>query len=186
MPPRPIPSLKILLIWRMVLLAFSDPLFVTSYICSITSVIFFFQTHQQNLNLIQPHFTFFSINPNYLSGYHKKWFEFQESKTKQNPFFCCVYMYWRIEARFSLGILKNKTLWEIFSVLNPKIFCVSIGNLFILVERGKKREKECVCVFVCDWGKINWDKKCKKMHRKRKFKNQSKNVSKKKTVQQKI
>jgi hypothetical protein len=108
--------------------------------------------------LIQPHFTFFSINPNYLSGYHKKWFEFQriKNKTKQNPFFLlCVYILenW---TRFSLGILKNKTLWEIFSVLNPKIFCVSIGNLFILVERGKKREKECVCVFVCDWGKINW------------------------------
>lgn len=46
MPPRPIPSLKILLIWRMVLLVLSDPLFVTSYTCNLTStsigVIFFF------------------------------------------------------------------------------------------------------------------------------------------------
>lgn len=38
MPPRPIPSLKNLLIWRMVLFVFSDPLFVTSYMCRTTSV----------------------------------------------------------------------------------------------------------------------------------------------------
>jgi hypothetical protein len=163
MPPRPIPSLKILLIWRMVLLAFSDPLFVTSYICSITSVIFFFQTHQQNLNLIQPHFTFFSINPNYLSGYHKKWFEFQESKPKQNPFFCYVSIYiGELKRDLASGFWKTKPYEKFFLYWIRRFFCVSIGNLFILVERGKRREKECMCVFGCDWGEIKWDKKYKK------------------------
>lgn len=37
MPPRPMPSLKILLIWRMVLLVLSDPVLVTSYMCTTTS-----------------------------------------------------------------------------------------------------------------------------------------------------
>lgn len=39
MPPRPIVSLKILLMFKIVLFVFSDPLFVTSYTCNITSVI---------------------------------------------------------------------------------------------------------------------------------------------------
>lgn len=38
-PPRPIRSLKILLIWTIVLLVLSESLFVTSYMCSFTSVI---------------------------------------------------------------------------------------------------------------------------------------------------
>ena len=55
MPPRPIPSLKILLIWRMVLLVLSDPLFVTSYTCNFTStsigiIFFFFFTKNSNSN----------------------------------------------------------------------------------------------------------------------------------------
>lgn len=39
MPPTPMPSLKKRLMWRMVLLAFSDPLLVTSYTCATTSFI---------------------------------------------------------------------------------------------------------------------------------------------------
>ncbi|KAH0456139.1 hypothetical protein IEQ34_014046 [Dendrobium chrysotoxum] len=39
MPPRPMRSLKILLICKIVLFVFSDPLFVTSYTCSTTSFI---------------------------------------------------------------------------------------------------------------------------------------------------
>jgi hypothetical protein len=150
MPPRPIPSLKILLIWRMVLLAFSDPLFVTSYICSITSVIFFFQTHQQNLNLIQPHFTFFSINPNYLSGYHKKWFEFQESKTKQNPFFLlCLYIYWRIERDLASGFWKTKPYEKFFLYWIRRFFVFRLGIYLYWLSEGRRERKSvsvCLCV----------------------------------------
>lgn len=137
MPPRPIPSLKILLIWRIVLLVFSDPLFVTSYIWSITSIIVSLLNRTISTttepistttepNLIQTHFTFFSLNPNLLT-----YMAIGER---------------RIEARFNLGILKNKTLMIIicakFSLSNPKIFH-SLCE-FIFVERGNKRESVCL------------------------------------------
>ena len=53
MPPIPIPSLKILLIWTMVLFVLSESLFVTSYMWRITSVIFKFLTFSLSHTQIQ-------------------------------------------------------------------------------------------------------------------------------------
>lgn len=162
MPPRPIPSLKILLIWRMVLLAFSDPLFVTSYICSVTSAIFQTRatttTHtKKKPNLIQPTSLFFYINPNYLSE-SQKTIRFIKNQSKASIvigyFDVFIWNLCWIEERFSLGILKNKTLNRNFS-LEFEVFRFRFG---IYIRIGREQERERV-VFTCDWAKIYLDKK---------------------------
>lgn len=146
---------------------------IISFLGSTIRYIIYMQYHirhlsnQKNPNFLQTHFTFFSINPNYPSGYLKKWFDFFSRIRIKNPnFFALI---WRIEARFNLGIVKNKTLSKKFLTLIEDFF---FFGLWIYIGWAREEERERVlCVFVCDLRKIiNWIRKLKKMERKKKVK----------------
>lgn len=149
---------------------------IISFLGSTIRYIIYMQYHIRHLSnqkkskLSSNPLHFFSINPNYPSGYLKKWFDFFSRIRIKNPnFFALI---WRIEARFNLGIVKNKTLSKKFLTLIEDFFFLWIVNLYWLSE-GRRERKSVVCV--CVWFEKNnkLDKKIKENGKKEKSKSET-------------
>lgn len=144
-PPNPIPSLKILLIFMIVLFVLSDPLFVTSYTCSVTSVVFAF--------LLLYHKKPSSQDPNSTPSLDSKLMirlKMEENHPRCNQIMFLSSLSW--ELCFCLFVLvflslENTNLWS-YLLLLADFLCIN-GYLRSVKPTRKRR---LVCLFIrAEW-----------------------------------